>query len=206
VPVDASGRPVLPRAVGHRQIGGHPGPCYRHPGALALRKRFVERTVAHFRGHPALQMWDVWNEPELCYPQRRPDLATLACYCPSCARDFRAWLCGKYGTLDRLNAVWGRCYGAWGQVEMPRDGGTFTDFVDWREFHLDTMAGEAAWRLEVVRTGDPAHARYLHVVPNCWFSAVTCGRLRHGGPLRARRRHDERGPRHDGARRIRGPG
>lgn len=173
-PVDAGGRVVEPRAVGHRQIGGHPGPCYRHPGALAERRRFVEACIARFRGHPALQMWDVWNEPELCFPQRTPDLATMVCYCAHCGRAFRRWLEGRYGTLERLNGVWGRCYGTWSQVELPRDTGTFTDFVDWREFHLDTMTREAAWRLEAVRRGDPAHARYLHVVPNCSFSAVTC--------------------------------
>ncbi len=172
--VDASGRVVEPRAVGHRQIGGHPGPCYRHPGALAQRQRFVARAVERFRDHPALQMWDVWNEPELCFPQRTPDLATMVCYCPHCGRAFRRWLREHYGTLDHLNDVWGRCYESWDQVELPRGPGTFTDFIDWREFHLDTMTQEAAWRLEAVRRGDPAHARYLHVVPNSFFSAVTC--------------------------------
>ncbi|MBI2300389.1 MAG: beta-galactosidase [Armatimonadetes bacterium] len=168
------GRVIEPYAVGHRSVGGHPGPCYRHPGALADRQRFVAAAVDHFRAHPALQMWDVWNEPELCFPQRIPDLETMACYCPHCRGGFLAWLQGKYGELDRLNAVWGRCYETWPQVEMPRGNGTVTDFVDWREFHLDTMTGEARWRLEVVRERDPEHVRYLHVVPNTWFSAVTC--------------------------------
>jgi beta-galactosidase len=172
--IDISGRPVEPYAVGHRQIGGHPGPCYRHPGALADRKRFVAVAVEHFRGHPALQMWDVWNEPELCFPQRTPNLANMVCYCPHCAGGFREWLRARYSEIDRLNAVWGRCYEAWEQVELPRGTGTITDFVDWREFHLDAMSGEAAWRLETVRGLDLAHGRYLHVVPNCWFSAVTC--------------------------------
>ncbi|MFH1569796.1 MAG: beta-galactosidase, partial [Gemmatimonadota bacterium] len=158
----------------HRAIGGHPGPCYSHPGALADRQRFVAAAVEHFRGHPALQMWDVWNEPELCFPQRVPDLATMVCYCPHCAAGCRQWLAAKYAGLDRLNAVWGRCYERWDQVELPRDTGTLTDFIDFREFHLDTMAGEAAWRLDTVRRLDPGHGRYLHVVPNCHFSAVTC--------------------------------
>jgi beta-galactosidase GanA len=173
-PVDAAGRIVEPRAVGHRTIGGHPGPCYRHPGALADRQRFVAAAVEHFRGHPGLAMWDVWNEPELCFPQRVPDLSTMACYCPSCVHGFQDWLRVKHGDLDRLNAVWGRCYESWDQVEAPRDTGAVADFVDWREFHLDTLAEEAAWRLDAVKRLDPRHGRYLHVVPNCWFSAVTC--------------------------------
>ena len=172
--VDIRGHNIEPYAVGHRQIGGHPGPCYNHPGALAERQQFVAASVEHFRQHPALQMWDVWNEPELCFPQRTPDMHTLACYCPHCARRFRDWLSFKYGSLERLNTVWGRCYETWPQVELPRDTGTITDFIDWREFHLDTMADEAAWRLQTVEQLDPEHGRYLHVVPNSFFSAVTC--------------------------------
>lgn len=172
--VDNGGHVVEPCVVGHRSIGGHPGPCYSHPGALADRKLFVAAAVEHFRDHPAMHMWDVWNEPELCFPQRYPNLANMACYCPHCRAGFLAWLHAKYCELDRLNAVWGRCYEAWEQVELPRGAGAVTDFIDWREFHLDTLAAEAAWRLETVSRLDPAHGRYLHVVPNNWFSPVTC--------------------------------
>jgi beta-galactosidase len=171
-----NGRVVEPYTVAHRQIGGHPGPCYTHPGARKARREFVATTVKHFRGHPALAMWDVWNEPELSFPQRRPDVQTLVCYCPHCREAFLAWLRDKYSSLDHLNAVWGRCYDDWAQVELPRNPHTITDFVDWREFQIDTLTGEATWRLDVVRTLDPHHVRYLHVVPNTMapFNAVTC--------------------------------
>lgn len=173
-PVSNNGHVIEPCAVAHRQIGGHPGPCYRHPGALADRQRFVAATVEHFRDHPALQMWDVWNEPELCFPQRTPDISMMVCYCQHCGISFRDWLHAKYGSVEHLNSVWGRCYETWEQVELPRGTGTITDFIDWREFHLDTMASEAAWRLDMVERLDPRHGRYLHVVPNSYFSAVTC--------------------------------
>lgn len=174
--VNASGQVIEPYAVAHRSIGGHPGPCYRHPGALRERQRFMAAMVDHFKDHPALAMWDVWNEPEQSFQQRVPDMRTLVCYCPHCHAGFREWLQAKYGSLERLNEVWGRCYESWDQMEMPRTGGAITDFVDWREFHLDTMAAEAAWRLDLVRERDPQHPCYLHVVPNIMscFSSVTC--------------------------------
>src|SRR5512133_644760 len=134
--VDASGRVIEPYTVAHRQIGGHPGPCYNHPGARAERQRFMSVTLDHYKGHPALAMWDVWNEPEQALQARTPDMKTLVCYCPHCRAAFHAWLQHKYGTLDRLNDVWGRCYTRWAQVELPTNGGTITDFVDWREVHL----------------------------------------------------------------------
>lgn len=171
-----NGHVLEPYTVGHRQIGGHPGPCYNHPGALAARRAFLAAAVDHFAGHPALAMWDVWNEPELAFPQRAPDVERLVCYCDHCRAAFLTWLRARYATLDDLNAVWGRCYERWEEVELPRNPATFTDFVDWREFHTDTMTGEAAWRLAMVRERDPGHVRYLHVVPNTMrvFNVVTC--------------------------------
>lgn len=174
--VACSGAVVEPYAVGHRQIGGHPGPCYSHPGALRERVRFLQATVQALRGHPALAMWDVWNEPEQSFQARRPSMATLVCYCAHCARSFRQWLAEKYRSIDELNRVWGRCYDTFGQAEMPRETSTLVDFVDWRLFHLDLMADEARWRIEMVKELDPERTAYLHVVPNTMavFSAVTC--------------------------------
>jgi len=174
--VDASGHVVEPYAVGHRQIGGHPGPCYSHPAARALRERFLSAAVERFARHPAMAMWDVWNEPEQSFRARHPSMATITCYCGACQSAFVEWLRRKYGDVERLNAVWGRRYDAFEEAEAPRDPGTVTDFVDWREFHMDVMAEEGRWRIETVRRLDPRHTVYLHVVPNTMsvFSAVTC--------------------------------
>jgi beta-galactosidase len=171
-----NGHVVEPYVVGHRQIGGHPGPCYNHPGTRFERQLFMTRTLEHFRSHPALAMWDVWNEPELSFPQRKPDIDMLVCYCPHCCTGFLTWLQQKYGSLHTLNQVWGRCYETWQQVEMPRSAQTFTDFIDWREFHIATMTAEANWRLDLTSRLDPVHTRYLHVVPNMMsvWSSVSC--------------------------------
>lgn len=171
-----NGQTVEPYTVGHRQIGGHPGPCYNHSETLQRRQQFLKETLYHFREHPALAMWDVWNEPELCFPQRTPNVHTLVCYCENCIRNFKLWLREKYQSVHTLNQVWGRMYDTWQQVEVPRNPHTMTDFIDWREFHIDTMTAEAKWRLHMVEDVDSAHIRYLHVVPNVMsvFNAVTC--------------------------------
>ena len=171
-----NGQVVEPYTVAHRQLGGHPGPCYNHPAARLERQKFLAATVEHFAPHPALAMWDVWNEPEICFPQRSASTPTLVCYCAHCRAAFLDWLQAKYPTLDDLNRAWGRCYEDWPQVEMPRDPHTILDFVDWREFHIDTMTNEAAWRLALTRQGDPQRVHYLHVVPNTLspFNPVSC--------------------------------
>jgi len=166
MPVMNNGHVIESYTMGHRQIGGHPGPCYNHPGALAERKKFMRAVISHFAKHPALAMWDVWNEPELSFPQRTPDIDRMACYCSNCQQKFIEWLQAKYSTVENLNEIWGRYYENWHQVEVPRSVETFTDFIDWREFHNDTITAEARWRLEIARELDPDKIHYLHVVPN----------------------------------------
>lgn len=174
--VRCDGHTIEPYTVAHRQIGGHPGPCYNHPDSLYERQKFLRAALEHFRSHPALAMWDIWNEPELSFPQRTPNIETMACYCTHCQAGFLTWLKKKYEDLLILNQTWGRCYQNWQQVETPRNPHTIQDFIDWREFHIDTMTAEAAWRLEMVRDLDPQHIRYLHVVPNVMtvFNSVSC--------------------------------
>ncbi len=174
--IRCDGRVIEPYTVGHRQIGGHPGPCYNHPAALLERQKFLRAVIEHFRGHPAIAMWDIWNEPELSFPQRNPNVESMACYCPHCQSGFLSWLDRKYGSLEAINQAWGRCYQNWQQVETPRNPHTILDYIDWREFHIDTMTAEASWRLEMVKELDPTHVRYLHVVPNVMsvFNSVAC--------------------------------
>ena len=172
------GTKVEPCAYAHRQIGGHPGPCLCHPGALEERKRFFQAALEHFADAPAVRMWDVWNEPELCFPQRWPvDFERLACYCPHCRTRFIEWLRKRYNDdLERLNHVWGRCYAQWREIEMPRSTRAVNDFIDWRDFHCDVMTGEAAWRLRMARELAPDTLRYLHVCANTQFiwNSVSC--------------------------------
>jgi len=175
-PVLNNGKVVEPFVAGHRAIGGHPGPCYNHEGARKERMKFLDRTVSTFSDHPAMHMWDVWNEPELCYPQRNPiTVEKLACYCANCSSAFKEYLRNKYDTLELLNDRWGRNYQEWHQVEMARSPEAFLDFIDWREFHGRTLFNEAAWRIKMVREKDPIHTVFLHVVPNTMnpFNAVT---------------------------------
>lgn len=171
-----NGQIVQPYANACRQIGGTPGPCYNHPGALADRQKFVAAAIEHFRNHPAMAMWDVWNEPEQSFPSRTPAPDTMVCYCDHCRKQFIHWLQKKYASVEDLAHRWGRPYAKWSDVELPHSRSVLGDFVDWREFHLDTMTTEANWRLDYVRKYDPAHVRYLHVVPNTMevFNSVTC--------------------------------
>lgn len=173
--IRSDGAVVEPYVSSCRQLGGMPGPCYNHDAGIVERKKFVDAVVKRYRSHPAMYMWDVWNEPEQCHIHREPKPGTQVCFCPTCKDKFTRYLKNKYGTIDELNRIWGRCYTGWQQIELPRTTETFGDYIDWREFQLDTMTSEAVWRLDAVRQLDPDHIAYLHVVPNTCriFNAVT---------------------------------
>ena len=49
----------------YRQIGGMPGPCFHHDDANRFKREFVAACAKRYANHPALLLWDVWNEPEL---------------------------------------------------------------------------------------------------------------------------------------------
>ena len=124
-----------------------------------------------------MHMWDIWNEAKLGLPKGGvTNNDRLFCYCPHCYRKFIDWLREKYDSdLQHLNDVWGRCYAQWSQVEMPRNPSTVTDFVDYREFQIETVADEARWRIDMVHKFAPDHTAYLHVVPStgqAWDSVV----------------------------------
>ncbi len=169
------GSAVMPYASACRQIGGMPGPCYNHEQGIIERQKFLTEVVKRYVSHPAMYMWDVWNEPEQCHKYRRPSDETLTCYCPACRKKFSEWLKAKYGNISSLNEKWGRCYRRFDEIELPQNPHTFGDFLDFREFHLDTMTNEAKRRLDTVRKYDKKHKAYLHVVPNNSriFNAVT---------------------------------
>lgn len=175
VQVTSSGKQVIPTAPGHRQLGGFPGACYNHPQSKQYREKFLRETVKRYAAHPAMYMWDVWNEPEQCGTYRKPEVENITCFCPHCRERFLEWLKKKYATIQKLNEVWGRCYRSFDEVDLPRDVHTLKDFMDYRIFHAEVMTEEARMRIKTVKEIDTEHKVYLHVVPNTSmiFNAVT---------------------------------
>ncbi len=172
--ITAAGRKLVSQTVVCRQIGGYPGPCFNHEGAWQYRADFLHALAERYHRHPAMDMWDTWNEPESNLALRDPKADTLLCYCENCRVQFLDFLRGKYQTIEHLNDVWGRCYDDFSRVELPRDPMTFTDMVDWRLFQQASLAQEGWRRMAAIRDVDKVHPVYQHPVPNTiCFNAVT---------------------------------
>lgn len=174
--VTQDGRVLVPQVVGHRQIGGAPGPCFHHDEAMKHSLAFLEAVVRQFKDHPALECWDLWNEPELtCSFARTPVQENIVCYCDSSTQAFKTWLQQKYKSIDNLNRYWNRNYNNWTEVEIPRQPSTFRDLIDWRMFFVETITDEMRKRAEIVKLLDKNHPVMCHTVPMPVFNLVTCG-------------------------------
>jgi len=173
--ITASGRVFEGVEASCRQIGGYPGPCYNHKEAFNIRMDFIKEVVTRYANHPAMGMWDMWNEPETNYKLRTPKAEDLVCYCDNCYSAFINWLKNKYKSIDNLNKVWGRCYIDFDEIDLPRTGNTFSDMIDWRLFSIDVLANEAKERILLAKSIDKSHPVYLHPVPNILecFNSVT---------------------------------
>ncbi|MGH7903150.1 MAG: beta-galactosidase [Candidatus Dormibacteraceae bacterium] len=141
--------------------GGWPGLCFDNRAVREAGTEFLEATVRRYRDHPALAVWDVWNEPHLepswYYPDR------MFCYCDASVSLFRAWARNRYPGIDSLNAVWARRYSDWHEVLPPRAFETYPDLIDWRTFWLENLAGWLGWKIEAVKRIDSQHPVMTHV-------------------------------------------
>ncbi len=171
----SGGKRIGPMVTACRQIGGAPGPCLNHPEAMQYRMQFLEATVKQYREHPALYIWDTWNEPELSGGVlREARVDTLLCYCPHCIALFKHWLEERYGLIEMLNERWGRNYTSFDAVEVPVQPSTFGDMIDWRLFQTETITREQKRRVDLVRSLDKTHIVMCHTVPMPIFNPITC--------------------------------
>lgn len=130
LPVTENGVTLWP---GSRQQYCPSSTAYRDAAA-----ELVRRLAARYRDHPALALWHINNEYGCHLP---------SCFCDASARAFRAWLRGRYETIDNLNRAWGTAfwsqrYADWEEIVPPRAAPTFinpTQQLDFQRFSSDAL-------------------------------------------------------------------
>lgn len=125
-----------------RQQGGRTNYCPNSPNYRRLSANMARALAERYGQHPAIILWHVSNE------------YAGACYCETCAAEFRAWLQAKYGTLDELNArwwtrFWSHAYTDWSQIMPPRqDAETLTHGLNVDYFRFMSESQLACYRNE----------------------------------------------------------
>ena len=124
---------------------------YLHPEVDRLICEYVRAVASHFRGHPALLGYDLFNEVNF----RSTDRWNL--------QAFQNWLREKYGTVKELNRVWGRFFAEFSQVRLDNLDYAYSKWsslspqLDFFDFRADTIAGLLRRWATVVRSVDPEH-------------------------------------------------
>lgn len=146
---------------GSSATGGFPGLCLDNEDVKARAEVFLTALVEHYRGHPAMWAWDLWNEHS--YPGGAPP--RMHCYCEATQKKFREWLKAKYGTLENLGKAWYRySYASWDNIHPPRNFGGYPESLDWLEFRIDDQYRLHQWRVDLVRRLDKRNKVTAHGV------------------------------------------
>jgi beta-galactosidase len=155
-----------------------PGYCIDHGGVRREIVTFLDALSRDANRSGSLYGWDVWSEPHVI---NWADFSWLAqpefCFCPGSQGRFRQWLRTKYKTLDALNTAWYRKFESWEQVEAPRFSTilSYTDYMDWRAFIDDKLAGDLKTRTDAIRAADRTHAITSHAAAPGLFTSPTDG-------------------------------
>lgn len=151
-----------------------PGFCTDHAGVRDAVLNFYTETAKVAVQYPNFYGWDLWSEPHIvnwAYINYVPNVQF--CFCPNTQARFRDWLQEKYQTLAGLNQGWYRNFESWEDVQPPRFGTilSYTDFIDWKNFIYEKLAGDLRMRYEAVRRGDKTHVITSHAaVPSIFYT------------------------------------
>jgi beta-galactosidase len=168
--VDRSGAAIESQAA--------PGFCIDHPGVHGEVVKFLQALSKDANLSNALYGWDVWSEPHVINWADFPYLpAAEFCFCGWTQARFRQWVEAKYKSLDALNRAWYRGFERWEQVEPPRASTilSYTDYLDWRAFIDDKLAGDLKTRVEAVRSEDRQHPITSHAAVPALFTSPMDG-------------------------------
>ena len=138
--------------------GGRQNMNHAHPAFRWYAERIVRQLVHHYAAHPAIIGYQVDNET-----------SSGLLYNPDVFQKFVDYLKAKFGSVDRLNEVWGLTYwshrlGDWADLWTP-DGNTNPGYdLEWRRFHASLVTDLLSWEAKIVRE----YARPDQFVTQCF--------------------------------------
>lgn len=160
----------------HSQV--NPGYCVDDKNVRDAMTRFLKKAASVATQYSNFYGWDLWSEPHIIQ-WANPGSGTGAtfCYCKNTQQRFREWLQKKYVTLANINKAWYRNFQSWEQVQPPRFSTilSYTDFIDWKSFNYQKIAGDLEMRYDAVRLVDKTHVTSSHASPVSLFSTPYSG-------------------------------
>ena len=154
-------RPVSNEGTLYPEYGPRPNVCRDSKLYRKFAERLLGKIVERYKDHPAVQFWQIDNEP--VYPPLDSTTNMDFCHCEETRRDFIAWAKKKYGSLDEINRVWGAKFwtnefGEFEDITTPKagvwDAGNPHIFIDWFRFKTESLHDFLMWEKDLVRQLD----------------------------------------------------
>ena len=157
-------RPTAEDGSLYPEYGPRPNVCKDHPKYRELAARLADKLADRYHHHPALLYWQLDNEP--VYPPLDATALKDYCHCPHTRKAFIAWAKKKYGSIEKLNEVWGAkfwttTFSSFDEISTPKAG--FWDavsphiFLDWFRFKSENLRDWLAYLKKIVRKYDNVH-------------------------------------------------
>lgn len=123
--------------------------CLHASESQELLKRYISILIPPLKDHPALHSICVSNEPRNVEEPCKPG-----------ARDWRAWLEARHGSIATLNSRWGTSHASFEEIELPdpfdastvKPAGRWADFIRWNQ---EFFAGWHKMLVDAVRAAAP---------------------------------------------------
>ncbi|MHC4444079.1 MAG: beta-galactosidase, partial [Planctomycetota bacterium] len=157
--ISRKGLPRLTTSGANLTPGGFPGLCPDHEIVREKGAEWIAATAKHFAGHDVVYAWEPQNEPMMEGARYHDE---VYCYCQATLKRFREWLQRKYETLEALGTAWRQKHSCWEDVLPPREGGSWPDWIDFRNFALDNINDHIVWRKKAISDNAPNHAILMH--------------------------------------------
>ncbi len=148
------GVPISPFAHGAYYVGGW-WPCFDNPGVVAAAADFVKELTGRYKEHPALWLYDAWNEPV-----SRP---IGQCVCVHSKASYREWLRRSYGTIESLNGSYGKAWSSFESIEPPTSGADYVEMLLWRKWAGFAVAEQVRFVAEAIKETDSKAHVMVHV-------------------------------------------
>jgi len=157
-------RPVAQDGTLYPEYGPRPNICKDNPHYRKLALRLTNKLVQRYKNHPALLYWQVDNEP--VYPPLDHTTTNDYCHCEHSRQAFIAWAKKRYGTLNKINDVWGTKFwtghlSSFDDIRTPKAGiweaVSPHIFLDWTRFKTDSLQGWVSLLAQTVKRMDKQH-------------------------------------------------
>lgn len=152
--VDMHGIPLSPGGHGAFYVGGW-WPCFENPDVMRKALDFVDVFAKRYKDKKNLILWNIWNEP-----RTRP---IGDCACEHSRKAYRKWLESSYGTIEKLNNLFGKKWEGFETVNPPGMPHDYAELFLWRKWAMHAVSERLDKMYKAVKAIDSSRPVMTHV-------------------------------------------